>query len=836
MKVSVNWLREFTKIDMPVDELVEKIGAQLGAVEEVVDLTPKYQGIVVADVVSCEKHPNADKLSVCLIDDGGKVKGVKRNQQGLVQVVCGAPNVMAGMLVAWIPPGVVVPSSFDKEPFVIESREIRGQISNGMLASAHELDISDDQSGIVEFEDGKPGDELIKALKLDDYIIDIENNMFTHRPDCFGILGVAREVAGIQGKDFESPEWYKNNTMPQNRRFQGLTLEIRVENSISEMVPRFTAIAIGGLEVKPSPLWLQSFLSRVGIRPINNIVDLTNYYMVLTGQPLHAYDYDKLRKFTKSKTPKVVSLETRLSIKGEKLKLLGDKEITFKDNEAILITSDNRPVGIGGVMGGRDTEVDVTTKNIVLECANFDMYSIRRTSMAYGLFTDAVTRFSKGQSPLQTDRVIAKTAHDLEKITGGKIASQLIDEKARLKPPLSVHVRTDFINQRLGTDKNVQEMAKMLKNVEFGVRINGPTMVVTPPFWRTDIELPEDVVEEVGRLTGYDQLPMELPRRTTIPPERNELVDLKARIRTVLSSVGANEILTYSFMHGDLIKRAGQDVKKAFRLTNAISPDLHYYRISLIPSLLEKVHPNIKTGYDEFAIFEIGKTHNKDHIDKEEKLPREIEQTAFVYAAKTSRPGAALYRSRFFLDELLRRLNIDACYEPIKVEPIYQTAKPFEPKRSALVVDVKTKIALGIVGEFRSTISQALKLPDCVSGFELSTTGLLVAKGSNTYMPLSRFPSVDQDMTLQIPAELTFAELDKTVAAAVQDNPDVNNTDIQVTRTVFDIYQQKNGQDKHVTYRFRVTPRERTLRAGEVNTLLDKVALVAGKTLRIKRS
>jgi phenylalanyl-tRNA synthetase beta chain len=414
MKVSVNWIKQFTKVELPIDDLVATIGAQLGAVEEVVDLGAKYQGVLVAKVVSCEKHPNADKLSLCWIDDGGAAQNVDRNKSGHVQVVCGAPNVKAGLTVAWLPPGATVPSTYDNDPFVLEARELRGVVSNGMLASSKELAISDYHEGIVELDiEAVPGTNFAELYELNDYIIDIENKMFTHRPDCFGILGVAREIAGITGQKFESPDWYKT---PLDRIKPGKNqLKLEVKNDITDLVPRFMAVAMTDVGHGNSPLIIQTYLSRVGIRPINNVVDVTNYLMILTGQPTHAYDYDKLNDG---------KLETRLSRKGDRLDLLNGKSITFEDNSTILITSNDMPIGIGGVMGGAETEVNAATKNIVIECANFDMYSIRRASMRHGLFTDAVTRFNKGQSLLQNEIVLEEAVATMQYVAGAHVASE----------------------------------------------------------------------------------------------------------------------------------------------------------------------------------------------------------------------------------------------------------------------------------------------------------------------------------------------------------------------------------------------------------------------------
>lgn len=827
MKLSVNWLKEFVDIDLSVDELTDKIGAQLGAVEEVTDLGKKYQGIVIAKVVECEKHPNADKLSLCKIDDGGKVKNVERDKDGLVQVVCGAPNVREGLLVAWLPPGAIVPSSFDTEPFVLEAREIRGKVSNGMLASASELALSDDHSGIVELSIGKIGDDFAKENGLDDYIIDVENKMFTHRPDCFGILGLAREIAGITGQQFKSPPWYSEVEKLTSTPGQ---LDLKIGKINNKLVQRFSANVIENVKIAPSPVWMQSYLSRVGIRPINNIVDVTNYTMYLTGQPLHAYDYDKLCTVAKTET---AHLEARLSKKGDKLALLNGKTIIFDDIETILITSNDIPVGIGGVMGGADTEVDETTKNIVVECASFDMYAVRRGSMRHGLFTDAVTRFNKGQSYLQNPAVLSKAAAWMTDLSGGSIG-KAIDEHPVLHRAIGVHLTDQFVNDRLGLTLGIKEMAKILINVEFDVAINGPTLVVTPPFWRTDIEIPEDVVEEIGRLYGYDHLPLELPQRSVTPAPKNDLLDLKKTVRNTLSAAGANELLTYSFVHGNLLDSVGQDKAQAFELSNALSPDLQYYRLSLTPSLLEKVHSNIKAGHEEFAIFEIGKAHNKNEPDPFEKdLPKEVNAVTLVYAAK-NKQETAYYQVRMYLDNLLRLVTRDVRYEPLMNADLYnnpwleQMTAPYDPARSAILRD-NNGLVWGVVGELKPGVKRALKLPRYCAAFEVDP--LLFSGARQPYQPLSRYPSVSQDISLKVPVSLSHGEL----FAFLQDKLETPDHTWHKLEPI-DIYQSEDDtKHKNITFRLTIASYQKTLKAEEVNKLLDDVAAKAHDAFKAER-
>ncbi|HSX53309.1 MAG TPA: phenylalanine--tRNA ligase subunit beta [Patescibacteria group bacterium] len=843
MKVSLKWAQYYSNVDLGQigkDKLVEKIGAQLGEVENVEDLGKKYQGIVLAKVISCQKHSDADKLSVCMLDDGGKVANVERSEQGYVQVVCGAPNVKEGQMVAWIPPGVTVPNTAGKEPFVLEARDIRGQKSNGMIASAHELAFSDDHTGIlvVDIENATPGMAFTEAYALDDYIIEIENKMFTHRPDCFGILGVARELAGIQGRAFKSPDWYlQGQTTGQAQTSQNEALEVKVADQ--KLVPRFMAVAMSDIKVGPSPGWLQSYLTRVGAKPINNIVDLTNYFMLLSGQPLHAYDADKLKTVGKQQG---LSLETRLSHKGEKITLLGGKVQELQDDSTILITSHDVPVGIGGVMGGAETEVDEHTQNIVLECATFDMFNIRRTAMQYGLFTDAVTRFTKGQSPLQNDRVLAKIISDVQRLAGGKMASDVKDVHTELLAQSTVTVTAQFINDRLGEKLSGEEMAKLLTNVEFEVQVNGEELTVKAPFWRTDIEIPEDVVEEVGRLYGYDHLPLELPKRSIKPTEHNPMLQLKDTIREVLSSAGANEVLTYSFVHGDLLDKVGQKRENAYELSNALSPDLQYYRLSLIPSLLDKVHANVKQGYNQFALFEMNPVHAKDFIDKDNGLPKEDHRLALIFAAedKTAKEAygnAPYYQAKQYLTELLAALGIHQLnfmsatgHEP--QAGISQAAiAPFEKKRSAIVKTTEGTF-IAELGEFRTSVRKNLKLPQFVAGFELDLMQLLnLQERESPYVALPRFPKVEQDISLKVPAELAYEELFDFMQQNVQ----------TPAKSAFwfaplDIYQpQDNKTHKHITLRFTISSYERTLTSEEVNTLLDKAAAAAKEKFGAER-
>ena len=837
MKVSLNLIKQLINFELPpVDELVARVNQQLGGVEAVIDLNAKYGGARIVRVVECAKHPNADRLSVTKIDDGGAVADVPRDENGLVQVVCGAPNVHVDMWAIWLPPKSTVPASFDDdEPFVLDARPLRGVLSQGMLAAADELDIGADHEGIVEIHEHdvpagvelSAGASFAETFGLDDYVLDIENKMFTHRPDCFGQLGVAREIAGIFHQQFTSPDWYKSEQ--QFTEAEGL--ELTVTNDAPELVPRFMAVAIRDVTVQPSPLWLQCQLVAMGGKPINNIVDATNYIMLMTAQPTHAYDYDKLRGST---------LGARLARDGEKVSLLSGKEYELTADD-IVIADGEGVIGLAGIMGGADTEVSNDTKNIVLECANFDMYALRRTAMRHGIFTDALTRFNKGQSPLQNAAVLKQ----LMNMVGGVQASQVFDLKQFSDElddyfdgkytPANIDIDSKFINERLGLDLSGDYICGLLNNVE--IKSHGPEeeldyICIQSPFWRTDLELPEDIVEEIGRLYGFDKLPRQLPMRSIKPASRNPRRQLKQAIRQSLSRAGANEVLTYSFVHERVLKNAEQDPSRAYRLSNALSPDLQYYRTSVMPSLLDKVHANIKAGHDEFMLFEIGKIHDKELPLTDENLPSEQTFVDGVYASKKPRAGAPFYKARKLVDRLLADINVEADFVKI-VESDADVPAPFDGQRSAWIV-AENDDKLGIVGELSQTARRNFKLPDYTAAFSLDIEKLqacLTESREHNYRPLSRFPSISQDISLRSSVEISHDELLRAVRQCL-DEPENLHCQIQT----LGIYQPKDDAAiKTTTFRLTFTSYQQTLTDAEVKPIMDNIATAALTKLDAER-
>ena len=825
MKVSLNIVRSLINFELPsVDELVLRVNQQLGGVEEVIDLGAKYSGARIVRVVECGKHPDADRLSVTKIDDGGAVPDVPRDDNGYVQVVCGAPNVHADMWSIWLPPGSTVPVSFDDtEPFVLGARPLRGVLSQGMLAAADELAIGTDHKGIIEITENdlpsgaelRAGASFAETFGLDDFVLDIENKMFTHRPDCFGQLGVAREIAGIFGQQFTSPEWYK--AQQQFSTAEGL--DLMVTNGAPELVPRFMAVAIKDVEVKPSPLWLQCQLVAMGGKPINNIVDATNYIMLMTAQPTHAYDYDKLRGH---------QLGARLARSGEKVILLNGKEYELTADD-IIIADGEGVIGLAGIMGGSNTEVSNDTKNIVLECATFDMYALRKTAMRHGVFTDALARFNKGQSPLQNAAVLKL----LMSMVGGVQASEVFDLKQFSDEfddyfdgkytPANIDIDSKFINERLGLKLSENDICGLLNNVE--IKSHGPEeeldyICIQSPFWRTDLELPEDIVEEVGRLYGFDKLPRELPHRSIKSAPKNPRRELKNAVRQSLSRAGANEILTYSFVHERILKNAEQDITQAYKLSNALSPDLQYYRLTVLPSLLDKVYTNIKSGHNEFALFEIGKGHLKSKGLNKEGLPIENNYIDLVYSSKKDKPGAPFYVAKKIIDNLGKDLSVKFEFEKIVNQIDKQILAPFDIDRSSLII-IDNGDIVGLVGELKQSVIKNFKLPQYISAASIDIDILQKNMSKNigdSYHPLSKFPSTRRDISIEIDSAVSYKDVLNVVKNSLQ-----KQDDEFISIRLVDIYRAKDSSFKTITLNISMTNYNRTLTATDASRIIENI-------------
>ncbi len=821
MIISLNWLKKYVDIDLPIEKLTKLIGSRLVEIEKTVDLGAKYKNILIVKAVECEKLEGTDHLSLVKIDDGGTTKDIDRDGRGLIQVICGASNIATGQMVVWLPPGSTVPATFDtNEPIVLDSREIRGQQSSGMIASPKELDLYDDHKGILILagKEMSPGKAFAELTHLNDYLLDIENKSLTHRPDCFGVVGFAREVSAILGKPFKTPDWL----METNPQFESLQDGIRIEVSIDdpELAERYMAVVVSGIDTsQPSPVEIQTYLARVGVRPVNAAVDVTNYVMLSTGQPLHAFDYDKCMSLVGDN----LKLHVRSAREGEELELLDGRLITLSSAD-IVIAANDIPVALAGAMGGANTAVDENTKNIILESATFNLFNLRATQMRQGIFSEAITRFTKGQPAGLTAPALAYALRLLGDWSGSKQASDVAEALGTKRTSDPVSVSSDKINAILGTNFDVSAIKELLANLEFEVQEQGSELIVKPPYWRPDIHLIEDIAEEVGRISGFDEITPTLPERTFAAVSIEEFDTFRRQVCESLVRAGSNEVLTYSFVPGSLLEKSGQSPDNSYKIVNSMSPDLQYYRQTLTPSLLGLIHPNIKQGYDDFALFEINKIHQKGLGLTGEGVPIEVDSVALVVTGEQS--GAPYYRAKRLLDYLAKSLGLELKYQRIEDNTTHNPLlTPFELRRSALVIDSKTEIALGVIGEYNGSTKRAFKLSNHVAGFEIDTRKLFeaVQGGGVTYSPLSKYPSTARDICFQVSGQTSY---DDIVDVAKNE---LATVDLESKVDPVDIYQPDDGKTKNITIRITLTAHDRTLTGDEVTTVINGIAGTVSK-------
>ncbi|MBR3132309.1 phenylalanine--tRNA ligase subunit beta [Candidatus Saccharibacteria bacterium] len=748
MKISLNWLKKYVEIPETVsdEELIRLIGARLVEVEGVIDETHKYDNIYVVRVEKCEKIPETH-LTLCQINDGS---------DELIQVVCGAPNVREGMLAAWIKPGAIVPASVHEDaPFKIGKRKMLNKYdSNGMLAGADELDFGDDHSGIVEIdpEMAQPGVLLADVFGLKDLILEIENKSLTHRPDCFGIIGFAREVAGILGLKFEK---HTLERRPNLEGFLKKTFNSAISITIdADICQRYTAVVLEkhGEMKKKYLSWVDTILSKSGMKPISPIVDATNYLMLLTGQPLHAFDYDKFVKVGGAEKPEI---GVRLAKKGERLVLLDEKEVELIESD-IVITSNNKPVALAGAMGGQSTMIDEGTKSIIIESATFSLYNLRKTQMAHGIFSEAITRFTKGQPPYQTREVAEECAKMLK--DGFKIVT-VADEFKKVGGDVEIIISAEEINTLLGTNYEKELIKKTLENVGFKLEKDSNGFKVIAPRWRTDIKIKEDIIEEVGRLLGYDNIEPTLPLHATA--EKNLTWELKTNLRNLMIRLGANEVLTYSFVSEKLLEKVGQDVKNSYKIVNSISPELQFVRQSIVPSLLEKTYMNEKIPVEKFAIYEMNKVYPRDLGLNDEDVPAEKMSLGFIVAERKN-TETAYYKAKKYVAKILEEFNIVAEFLPFKKGRA--EGKPFESKRSVEIF-VNGEY-LGVVGEFKNSVKNEFKLAPYLAGFEIDLGIILKYMSREKRIDCTKKETEDLTITTDKSYADTLKEVEKKYPGA----------------------------------------------------------------------
>ncbi len=800
MLISLNEIKKYVEIPSTVSnqELVELIGSRLVEIEEVIDLAPKYKGAYIAKVVKCDPIEGTH-LNLCQIDAGAVTAEFSDGET--VQVVCGAPNVHSGMLAVWLTPGAIVPSTYGHENFRLGKRKLQGYESNGMLAGADELDFDNEHKAIAEIDPkiARPGDSLADIFALDDLILDVENKSLTHRPDCFGLIGFAREIAGILGIKFNEPAVFEN----LEAKLPPSTLDLQVKIEGDDLCPRYSCAVFDLTRHEPSKYLTREavFLAKAGMRAIDPMVDLTNIIMLETGQPLHAFDYDKLFTVGGAKTPTIV---VRAAKDGESLQLLDGKTIACTPDD-ILITSNNVPVALAGAMGGKNTEIDVSTTRVVLESATFSLYHLRKTQMAHGIFSEAITRFTKGQPAAMTLPVLSETIQRL-----GVEPLTMVDEYPGKVKSNTIKLTDSQINSLLGTGYDVETISQTLENVGFEVEEAGDVLAVTSPLWRTDIHIAEDIIEEVGRLLGFDNIPLALPKKPFSGTESSPLWQLKQELRGILSDrLAMHELLTYSFISRDLLEKVGQDPDDSYEIVNSISPELQCFRQQIVPSLLDKVRENIKSGHKDFTLYEINQVSLKSSGLTDEGTPVLKNHLGIVSLND-------FYELKARILALFKSLKLNIEYRAITSETANHD--PYlEPKRSAEILVGDTKI--GAFGEIKAAVLRRLKLEPVISACEINLDKIAqLPRDRATDFKISRFPFVERDLTLKVSTVAQFGRFDQAILAMLS----AENLIAEVAPV--SVY-QADPATKNISFHLRFSSPERTLDQDQISAIMEKVTV-----------
>ena len=698
MKFTLSWLSNFVSVgELSPDPLAEKL-TMLGL--EVDAVTRLYQGldqIVTAKVLSVKKHPNADRLSLCEVDTGDEV----------VPVVCGAPNVHEGMVTAMAKPGVHLPDGMK-----IKKAKVRGEHSLGMLCSTKELQLSEDHSGIMELDkELTAGLSLRTVLELDDTMIEVD--LTPNRPDCASVLGIAREVAGYTGQQLHFPV----NAAPE---LDGSGIDFSVAIVAPEFCPRYSARKLTNVTIEPSPWWLQRQLLAVGMRPINNIVDITNFVMLEYGQPLYAFDYTTLRE------GKIV---VRCPEEGEeKFTTLDGVERTL-ESDMLMICDGVGPVAVAGVMGGLDSEVTDTTTEILLESACFDPVSIRKTSRRLNLPSEASYRFERGVDPNITLLAMERAVQLMTDLAGATVCEGGADEYPGRRDCLELDLRVERVNSLLGISLSSAEIAAYLEGIDFVINgVGDPVLHVSVPSFRPDIEREVDLVEEIARLYGYDEIPTTLPSIAMEYPTRDTLRQLRNDVATVCTGYGFYEAINYSFVdekHLDLMGLNADDSRrKVTRLLNPLTEDQAVMRSMLLPGLLENLQRNINHQQTDIRLFEVGKVFIQEIPDVQ---PEESYQLCTVCSGMRYPGSSPMYFSEqqadFFdikglAQELIATLRLQGTSGALSFVAVEDGCQPYAIASSSMVI-VDGDIEVGRMGALKEDILKGMGIKQPVFFLEL---------------------------------------------------------------------------------------------------------------------
>jgi len=807
MLISYSWLKKYVNLpdSISATEVAARLKASTVEVEGVEVQGKDLENIVVGKIISAEKHPNADKLKVCSVDVGGEQ----------LQIVCGGSNVAAGMLVALAKVGAKVKWHGEGELVELKPVAIRGVESAGMICASTEIGLSEmfplkEEKEIVDLSylKVKPGTPLAKALGLDDAVLEIDNKSLSNRPDLWGHYGIAREVAVLFDKKLK--EYPAHGGTPPHgggkisKIKPGKEINIKVEVEDAKLCPRYMAVVISGVSVGPSPQWLQKSLLAVGLRPINNIVDITNYVMMDLGQPMHAIDANKLTINNKQLT-----INIRTAKDGEEFTTL-DGQKRKLDSAMLMIADSEKALAIAGVMGGLDSGISNDTTTIIFESANFEAGSIRQTSTKLGLRSDSSARFEKSLDPNMTALALEMAVKlVLECCPKSYVASKVVDESKFSLQQGPITISLEFLKNRIGVNLPKKEVIRILENLGFKVKSKTDELSVIIPSWRAtkDVSTPEDLVEEIIRIYGYDKIEASLPEFSITPPEINKLKKLERRCKDILvNSLAYTEVYNYSFVSPQSIAKLGQDVSKYLELENPLSQERPFLRRHLMNNLLENVKKNID-DYPELRLLEVGKKFlaGKPGVrataNSSELLPRQDTWLHAVFASKKNKN--TFWEARRAAEAVFQELGREFKLEKIK------DLRPWQhPARSGQVIVGDSY--MGAVFEFHPTVVINFGLECSVAMMSLNLDELAgFPETEKKYKTLSEFPTMERDLAILVKKTVAHEDILSALSAV---SPLLQSVEL------FDVYEGKgvSAEHKSMAYHFTYQSSERTLVADEV--------------------
>lgn len=822
MRISVQWLAEYVLVPSPA-ELAERLTLAGFEVERIERPGDALRGVFVAQIKESLQHPNAEKLSVTKVDAGGSA---------LLQVVCGAKNYKVGDKVALATVGAQLPSGTQ-----IKQASLRGVESFGMLCSAKELGLSEDASGLLILDSSaKIGAPLAEALGLDDTLLEID--VTPNRPDALSHIGIAREISVLTGQPMKLLEL----KLVERGGAASEKIRIRIEDPVR--CPRYGARVVEEVTIGPSHAWLANRLKACGVRPINNVVDVTNFVLLEYGQPLHAFDLDKVAG---------AEIVVRCARAGEKLTTLDGKE-RILDRDDLLICDRDKPQAIAGVMGGAASEVGSSTRRVLLEAANFQPSSVRRTSKRHGLHTEASHRFERGMDVNAIPAALDRAAGLIAELGRGTVLKGRVDVHPKLLEPRKVSLRYAHVSGLLGTDIPAEESDRILRALGF-VRAEGgapapgsPTSseaarglgiakgetqaVYSVPTFRVDVEREEDLIEEVARIRGYDAIPNALPRGVSeLAPERSE-VEAERRIRLALSGAGFNEVINYSFVSPQQL--AALEAPPGIALRNPLSVEQSVMRTTLYAGLLQNLSNSLRHHAESVRLYELGRVYAPGAARGDKGTPparEDLHLAGVLFGARSGRTWTAkdesvdFFDARGALDSLLSALNIrEASFENAELPALH-------PRAAARVRAPASGEPLGSLGQLHPKVAKRLGVPAATFVFELDAQKLYaVANLLPTYQPLWRYPPVLRDLALVVPIELQNAQVRKLILEVGR--PLVEDA------IIFDVYTGKPIPEgrKNLAYAIRYRSPERTLTDAEVNEahqrIIEEVDRRLGGSLR----